>query len=131
MVHRALLGSLERFFGVLIEHYAGAFPFWLAPVQVLLLPISERHADQAKVLCDRLSEAGFRAKLDARNEKINLKIRRAQLDKVPFMVILGDKEVASGMLAVRNRFDGDMGTFSFEKFTELIQHLKSTRAVRP
>ena len=83
------------------------------------------------MLCDRLSEAGFRAKLDARNEKINLKIRRAQLDKVPFMVILGDKEVASGMLAVRNRFDGDMGTFSFEKFTELIQHLKSTRAVRP
>jgi len=100
-------------------------------VQVLLLPISERHVNQAKAVCDQLSEAGFRAKLDSRNEKINLKIRRAQLEKVPFMVILGDKEVESGTLAVRNRFDGDMGTFSFEKFRELIQHLKVTRAVRP
>jgi threonyl-tRNA synthetase len=131
MVHRALLGSMERFFGVLIEHYAGAFPFWLSPVQVVLLPISERHADTATVLRDRLVKAGFRAKTDLRNEKVNLKIRRAQLDKVPFMIVIGDKEVESGALSVRNRFDGDMGTFSFEKFFELIQHLQTTRAVRP
>jgi threonyl-tRNA synthetase len=131
MVHRALLGSMERFFGVLIEHYAGAFPFWLSPVQVALLPISDKHTHAVQQLCDKLVGAQFRAKMDLRNEKINLKIRRAQLDKVPFMVVIGDKEVESGMLSVRNRFDGDMGTFSFEKFVELIQHLKSTRAVRP
>jgi len=131
MVHRALLGSMERFFGVLIEHYAGAFPFWLSPVQVLLLPISEKHSHTVQQLCDKLVAAQFRAKMDLRNEKMNLKIRRAQLEKVPFMVVIGDKEVENGMLSVRNRFDGDMGTFSFEKFLELIQHLKSTRAVRP
>ena len=131
MVHRALLGSMERFFGVLIEHYAGAFPFWLSPVQVALLPISEKHTQAVQQWCDKLVAAQFRAKVDLRNEKINLKIRRAQLEKVPFMVVIGDKEVDSGMLSVRNRFDGDMGTFSFEKFLELIQHLKSTRAVRP
>jgi threonyl-tRNA synthetase len=122
---------MERFFGVLIEHYAGAFPFWLSPVQVALLPISEKHTQAVQKLCDKLVAAQFRAKVDLRNEKINLKIRRAQLDKVPFMLVIGDKEVENGMLSVRNRFDGDMGTFSFEKFLELIQHLKSTRAVRP
>ena len=131
MVHRALLGSMERFFGVLIEHYAGAFPFWLSPVQVVLLPISEKHAQAVQQLCDKLVAAQFRAKTDLRNEKMNLKIRRAQLEKVPFMVVIGDREVENGTLSVRNRFDGDLGTFSFEKFLELIQHLKSTRAVRP
>lgn len=131
MVHRALLGSMERFFGVLIEHYAGAFPFWLSPVQVALLPISEKHNSAVEKLCDKLIAAQFRAKMDLRNEKINLKIRRGQLEKIPFMVVIGDKEVENGTLSVRNRFDGDMGAFSFEKFLELIQHLKSTRAVRP
>ena len=131
MVHRALLGSMERFFGVLIEHYAGAFPFWLSPVQVALLPISEKHNQAVQQLCDKLVAAQIRAKVDSRNEKINLKIRRGQLEKVPFMVVIGDKEVQNGTLSVRNRFDGDMGAFSFEKFLDLIQHLKSTRAVRP
>ncbi|MCI0620247.1 MAG: threonine--tRNA ligase [Acidobacteria bacterium] len=131
VVHRALLGSMERFFGVLIEHYAGAFPFWLSPVQVALLPISERHGEAVQQLGKNLVAAQFRAKADLRNEKINLKIRRAQLEKVPFMVVIGDKEVENGTLSVRNRFDGDLGAFSFEKFLELIQHLKSTRAVRP
>jgi len=131
MVHRALLGSMERFFGVLIEHYAGAFPLWLAPVQVALLPISEKHTHAVRQLRDRLTAAQFRARMDLRNEKINLKIRRAQLEKIPFMVVIGDKELDNGTLSVRNRFDGDMGSFSFEKFLELIQHLKSTRAVRP
>jgi len=100
-------------------------------VQVALLPISDKHAQAVRHLCDKLVAAQFRAKMDLRNEKINLKIRRAQLEKVPFMLVIGDKEVENGMLSVRNRFDGDMGTFSFEKFLELIQHLKSTRAVRP
>jgi threonyl-tRNA synthetase len=131
MVHRALLGSMERFFGVLIEHYAGAFPFWLSPVQVALLPISERHAVSVVALRDKLVAAGFRTKADLRNEKINLKIRRAQLEKVPFMLVIGDKEVENGTLSVRNRFDGDLGSFSFEKFLGFIQQLKDTRAVRP
>ena len=131
MVHRALLGSMERFFGILIEHYAGAFPFWLAPVQILLMPISERHLERISQLEAQLATAGFRVKSDIRNEKVNLKIRKAQLEKVPYMVIIGDREVHNGTLSVRNRYDGDLGTFSFEKFLELIQDLMRTRAVRP
>ena len=131
MIHRALLGSMERFFGILIEHYAGAFPFWLAPVQILLMPISERHLERVTQLEVQLKGAGFRVKSDVRNEKVNVKIRKAQLEKVPFMVIIGDREVENGTLSVRNRFNGDLGTFSFEKFRELIQDLIQTRAVKP
>ena len=131
MVHRALLGSMERFFGILIEHFAGAFPFWLAPVQILLMPISERHLERVTQLEAQLTEAGFRVKSDVRNEKVNVKIRKAQMEKVPFMVIIGDREVEQGGLSVRNRFDGDLGTFSFEKLRELIQDLMQTRAVKP
>ncbi|HVN80931.1 MAG TPA: threonine--tRNA ligase [Terriglobia bacterium] len=131
MVHRALLGSMERFFGILIEHFAGAFPFWLAPVQILLMPISERHLERVTQLEAQLTEAGFRVKSDVRNEKVNVKIRKAQMEKVPFMVIIGDREVEQGGLSVRNRFDGDLGTFSFEKFLDLIQDLRLTRAVKP
>ncbi len=131
MVHRALLGSMERFFGILIEHYAGAFPFWLAPVQVVLLPISERHNEIVTELQARLSNDKFRVRADLRNEKINVKIRRAQLEKIPYMVIVGDKEAEKGTLSVRNRFEGDLGTFSFEKFVDLIQDLANKRSVRP
>ena len=131
MVHRTLLGSLERFFGVLIEHYAGAFPLWLAPVQVVVLPISQRHAEAASALEARLAQERFRVKADLRNEKVNAKIRRAQLEKVPFMVILGDRELEKGTLSVRNRFEGDLGSFSFEKFVDLIQDLRDQKAVRP
>jgi threonyl-tRNA synthetase len=131
MVHRALLGSMERFFGILIEHYAGAFPFWLAPVQIMLMPISERHLGRVRQVESLVSAAGFRVKSDARNEKVNLKIREAQLEKIPYMVIVGDKEVENGTLSVRNRFEGDLGTFSFEKFLELIQDLRQKKAVRP
>ncbi len=131
MVHRALLGSLERFFGILIEHYAGAFPLWLAPVQVVLLPISQRHADAALALESKLVQKEFRVKSDLRNEKVNAKIRRAQMAKVPYMVILGDKELKNGNLSVRNRFEGDLGSFSFDKFLELIQDLRDKKAVRP
>lgn len=131
MVHRALLGSMERFFGILIEHYAGAFPLWLAPVQVVLLPISQRHAEAASALESRLAREKFRVKTDLRNEKVNAKIRRAQMEKVPFMVILGDRELDNGTLSVRNRFEGDLGSFSFDKFLDLIQDLRDTKAVRP
>jgi threonyl-tRNA synthetase len=131
MVHRALLGSMERFFGVLIEHYAGAFPLWLAPVQVILLPISERHISRVQELEANLIAAQFRAKSDLKNEKIGLKIRRAQLEKIPFMVVIGDKEAENGTLSVRNRFEGDIGSMSYEQFLSLIQGLKTTRAVKP
>lgn len=131
MVHRALLGSMERFFGILIEHFAGAFPLWLAPVQVVLLPISQRHTEVALALEARLVQEKFRAKTDLRNEKVNAKIRRAQMEKVPFMVVLGDRELKEGTLSVRNRFDGDLGSFSFEKFLNLIQDLRDKKAVRP
>ena len=131
MVHRALLGSLERFFGILIEHYAGAFPLWLAPVQVMLLPISERHNEAAHQLQARLVQENIRVKTDLRNEKVNVKIRKAQLEKVPYMIILGDKEVENDTLAVRNRFEGDLGPFSFEKFLQLVKDLRSKRSVRP
>jgi len=131
MVHRALLGSMERFFGVLIEHYAGAFPLWLSPVQVILLPISERHISRVEELEANLNAAQFRAKSDLKNEKIGLKIRRAQLEKIPFMVVIGDKEAENGTLSVRNRFEGDIGSMSYEQFLSLIQGLKTTRAVKP
>ena len=109
MVHRAVLGSLERFIGALIEHYAGAFPVWLAPVQVVLLPISDRHIDYAEKLKQELLEAGARVDLDSRRETIGAKIRDAQKQKIPYMLILGDKEVAAGTAAIRSREKGDLG----------------------
>jgi threonyl-tRNA synthetase len=103
MVHRALYGSVERFFGVLIEHYAGAFPVWLAPVQVVMVPISERHAEYAKKVAAELGKAGVRVHVDERNEKMNAKIREHALQKVPFMLVVGDKEAEAGKVNVRTR----------------------------
>jgi threonyl-tRNA synthetase len=131
MLHRALLGSIERFLGVLIEHYAGAFPIWLAPVQVVLIPIAERHQAYARTVKDRLVGAGLRVELDDRNEKMNYKIREAQNGKVPYMLVMGDKEAQSGQIAVRNRFQGDEGAQSLESFLEKIRVLVETRASRP
>ena len=93
MVHRALFGSIERFFGVLIEHYAGAFPVWLSPVQAVMIPIAERHVDYANKVADQLKAAGVRVDVDARNEKMNAKIREHAMQKVPFLLVVGDKEV--------------------------------------
>jgi threonyl-tRNA synthetase len=117
MVHRALFGSVERFFGVLIEHYAGAFPLWLAPVQVGLVPISsEKHLAYAGQVKAALEAAGLRVELDARNEKMNAKIRDFGLQKVPFILILGDKEAASNAVSVRTRGKGDQGSVGLEEF---------------
>jgi threonyl-tRNA synthetase len=116
MVHRALFGSIERFFGVLIEHYAGAFPLWLAPVQVGLVPISEKHLEYAAVVKAKLEAAGLRVELDARNEKMNAKIREFTLQKVPFVLIMGDKEAASEAVSVRTRGKGDEGSIGLEQF---------------
>ncbi|MGC2419204.1 MAG: threonine--tRNA ligase, partial [Candidatus Acidiferrales bacterium] len=109
MVHRALWGSVERFFGVLIEHYAGAFPVWLAPVQASVLPVSGKFEEYAKKVTQRLKDAGVRVHLDDRNEKLQAKIRDAQLEKIPYMLILGGKEAEAGTVSVRHRFKGDLG----------------------
>jgi threonyl-tRNA synthetase len=118
MVHRALFGSVERFFGVLIEHYAGAFPMWLAPVQVGLVPISEKHLEYASRVKARLEAAGLRVELDARNEKMNAKIREFTMQKVPFVLVMGDKEAASDAVSVRTRGKGDEGSVALDAFVE-------------
>jgi threonyl-tRNA synthetase len=116
MVHRALLGSVERFFGMLVEHYAGAFPLWLAPVQISVLPLSEKLAAYADEVTKKLKEAGFRVHLDNRNEKLQAKIRDAQLEKVPYMLVLGGKEAQAGTVAVRHRSKGDLGARGLDEF---------------
>ena len=118
VIHRAIFGSFERFVALLIEHYAGAFPLWLAPVQVVVLPIADRHADYARAVRDGLAAAGLRAELDERQEKIGYKIRGAQLQKVPYMLVTGDREAAEATVAVRSRSGGDLGAKTLEQFIE-------------
>ncbi|MBT5550971.1 MAG: threonine--tRNA ligase [Nitrospina sp.] len=121
MLHRALMGSLERFFGCLVEHYAGAFPLWLAPVQVILLPITDNHAEYAEKLAQRFEESDIRVEKDLRNEKIGFKIREAQLQKIPYMIVLGDKEVEAQTLGVRKRRSKETRTLDFESFLEELK----------
>jgi threonyl-tRNA synthetase len=123
MVHRALFGSVERFFGILLEHYAGAFPVWLAPVQAVVLPITDRQLEYANQVCAKLREAGFRTEVDDRKEKVNLKIREAQLQKVPFMLVVGDRETQAGSVSVRNRKHGDQGVKPVDEFIAEISRL--------
>jgi len=131
MLHRAILGSMERFLGVLIEHYAGAFPIWLAPVQVVVIPIAERHHAYAREVREKLLQAGLRVEMDDRNEKMGYKIREAQTLKVPYMLVVGDKESQSGQVSVRNRFSGDEGAQPLESFVKRIQGFIEARAARP
>ena len=130
MVHRALWGSVERFFGVLIEHYAGAFPLWLAPVQVKALPITDAQNDYARGVVERLEAAGVRAELDARSEKIGFKIREAQLAKVPYMLVVGPREAESGQVAVRHRSAGNLGAESADDFLARIRQPIADREPR-
>ena len=117
MLHRAVLGSIERFIGILTEHYAGAFPIWLAPVQVKLLPIADRHLDYVRELDEKLKAAGiYRTEVDTRSEKIGYKIREAQLEKVPYMLIVGDKDIENGVVSVRSHSGGDLGTMTLDEF---------------
>ena len=122
MVHRALFGSLERFFGILIEHYAGAFPLWLAPVQVTLLPIADRHHNYAHRIYQELRNANVRVELDTRNEKVGFKIREAEVNKIPYMVIIGDKEVENQTLSVRHKGEGDLGSMTLDEFRDRLLH---------
>jgi len=123
MIHRALLGSIERFFGMLIEHYAGAFPVWLAPVQAKVLSITDRQLDYAKGVRDKLLAAGIRAEIDARSEKIGFKIREAAMDKVPYILVVGDKEVQQNAVAVRERGGKDLGVMPLDEFMSGISDL--------
>jgi len=129
MIHRALMGSLERFFGCLIEHYAGAFPAWLAPVQVILLPITDSQKDYAEQVASQLEEAGIRVEKDLRNEKIGFKIREAQLQKIPYMLVLGDQEVQAKTVAVRKRKSKETRVIPVEDFLKELVELIETKAV--
>ena len=122
MIHRVVLGSIERFIGVITEHYAGAFPTWLSPVQVKLLPITDRAAAYADQVAAQLDEAGYRVEVDHRNEKIGKKIREAQMEKVPYMLVLGDKEQEAGMVAVRDRKDGKTVVMPLDEFIEKLSY---------
>ena len=130
MVHRALFGSVERFFGVLIEHYAGAFPVWLAPVQAIVLPISEKVLDYGEKVAGQLKQAGFRVQLDDRNEKLQAKIRDAQLQKIPFMLVCGKKEEEAGTVSVRSRSKGDLGPRPLADFQAELQRLVETKTTQ-
>jgi threonyl-tRNA synthetase len=121
VIHRAIFGSLERFIALLIEHYAGAFPLWLAPVQAIVLPISDRHLGYAASVRDQLRAAGLRVELDERQEKIGYKIREAQLQKVPYMLVAGDRESTDGTVAVRTRTGGDQGASAVAEFSAKAQ----------
>jgi threonyl-tRNA synthetase len=129
MVHRALFGSIERFFGILIEQYAGAFPLWLAPVQVAVLPITDRINEYAEKVAGELREAGLRVETNLRGEKIGAKIRDAQLQKIPFMLVLGDREMEEGKVAVRERVKGDIGAMTVAEFKEKARGLVTSRAI--
>lgn len=129
MIHRALFGSIERFFGVLIEHYAGAFPLWLAPVQVAVLPITDRINGYAEAVGAVLKDAGFRVEINTISDKIGAKIRDAQMQKIPYMLILGDQELENAQVAVRERKQGDLGAMSLEEFKETITRKRDERSL--
>ncbi|HYV18493.1 MAG TPA: threonine--tRNA ligase [Verrucomicrobiae bacterium] len=131
MVHRAIYGSLERFVGGLVEHYAGAFPLWLAPVQATVLPIADRHNEYAARVQETLQAAGLRVEKDARDERINAKIRDAQLRKVPYMLVAGDREVQAGTVAVRSRKEGEVGAKSIDEVRDLLTRMQSERVLGP
>ena len=124
MLHRAIFGSIERFLGILIEHYAGNLPLWLAPTQVAVLPMADRHMDAAKDLVAKLTAAGGRVEMFAQNEPMRVKVARAQAQKIPYMVVLGDKEIENGTLSVRERTEGDQGSWEPQKLIDMLAEAK-------
>ncbi|MGA9049030.1 MAG: threonine--tRNA ligase [Dehalococcoidia bacterium] len=127
MIHRTVLGSMERFFACLTEHYAGAFPLWLAPVQVVLIPIADRHTEHARKLFEEMRAKDIRVQLDDRSERMNLKIREAQLNKIPYMLVIGDKEIENGTVSVRSRSGEDLGSLSYADFMSRMKSLVESR----
>ena len=130
MIHRVAFGSIERFIGILIEHFAGAFPTWLAPVQVKVLPISDKHLEYGQKVLDTLNAAGIRAEIDTRAEKIGYKIREAQMQKIPYMLVVGAKEEEENLVSVRSRFAGDEGQKILDEFVASVSEEIATRARR-
>ncbi len=129
MIHRALLGSMERFFGVLIEHYGGAFPVWLAPVQVMLIPIADRHIEYAEAIQKQLQAAGMRVKIDSSGSRMQAKIRDAQNLKIPYMLVVGDREATEGTVNVRLRTGEQKGSLSVGEFEQLVREVVSSKAL--
>ena len=129
MVHRALMGSLERFFGILIEHYAGIFPLWLAPVQVKILTIAERHNDYARSVAESMRSEMIRVDVDFENEKIGYKIRNATIMKVPYLIIIGDKEVTEKKITIRKRTGENIGPFTVDEFIEMLQEIINKKSL--
>ena len=130
MIHRVVFGSIERFIGVITEHFAGAFPTWLSPVQVKILPVTDRALDYAKSCAQMLESSGFRTEIDSRNEKIGRKIRDGQMEKVPYMLIVGDRDVQHNTVAPRHRVDGDLGTMNITEFTELLRKKVNSKSLK-
>ncbi len=130
MIHRVAFGSIERFIGILIEHFAGAFPMWLAPVQVKVVPIADRHHERAFEIKEMLSNSGIRAEVDDRSEKLGYKLREAQLQKIPYMLVVGDKEVETGSVSVRRRGEGDIGSMGLEAFAALAEEDVASKIIR-
>ena len=130
MIHRVAFGSIERFIGILIEHFAGAFPTWLSPVQVKVLPISDKYLEYGEKVLAELKEAGIRAEIDTRAEKIGYKIREAQMNKIPYMLVVGAKEEEEGVVAVRSRFAGDEGQKTLSEFVDAVKEEIAKRAIR-
>ena len=129
MIHRVVFGSIERFIGILTEHFAGAFPTWLAPVQVTLLPIADRHCDYLKAVENKLEERGIRCEIDDRSEKIGFKIRSAQMEKIPYMLVAGDKDIENGTVSVRSRKEGEQGAMSVDEFADMIEKEIKSKAL--
>ena len=128
MIPRVVLGSIERFIGVITEHFAGAFPTWLSPVQVKILTVTERADEYAQEIAAKLDKAGFRAEVDLRNEKIGKKIREATLEKVPYMLVVGDRDMENGTVSPRHRSGEDLGAMSYEAFEAMLKEAVDTKA---
>ena len=128
MIHRAVTGSTERFMAMLIEHFAGAFPVWLSPVQAMVIPIADRHYEYAKQVLDKLKAIGVRAEIDARSERMNAKIRDAQLQKIPYMLVVGDKEAAAEAVSVRLRTNVDLKSMPLTQFIDTVSDLIKTKS---
>ena len=127
MIHRVVFGSIERFIGILTEHFGGAFPTWLSPVQVKVMTITERSDDAAREITQALEEAGLRPEIDLRNEKIGFKVREAQMMKIPFMFVLGDREAAEKTVTIRNRKGENLGTFPFAQAIAMVKERNDNR----
>jgi threonyl-tRNA synthetase len=129
MIHRAIVSTMERMVSYLIELYGGAFPVWLAPVQAVVLPIADRQNDYAREVLQKLLAVGIRAEVDERSDKVNFKIREAQLQKVPYMLVVGDREAAAGQVSVRNRKHGDQGVVKADEFVSRISQLVASKSL--